>query len=246
MEQSRSVDTAAELTALMDEITRDMGFDHFALTHHVDLSPLSEDRYHIESGELLALTTYPDHWIDYYIEHQIFDNDPVWLASETSSQSFQWCSLPNLIDLNDKLRDITERTRRAGLHSGFTVPANVPGENNGSVSFALTRSARLPQENLAMAQMIAAFSFQAAQRLVRQGRRKHFAKAGLTSRQLECIELVARGMSDREIAKSLGVSVETVKKHLEAARRKYGVHKRVQLILQAIYNGDLNLQDLLR
>ncbi|WIM99905.1 LuxR C-terminal-related transcriptional regulator [Actinoplanes oblitus] len=52
--------------------------------------------------------------------------------------------------------------------------------------------------------------------------------AALTPREREVLGEVARGASDRDIARSLGVRERTVHKHLEQAYRKLGVHSRTQ------------------
>jgi DNA-binding CsgD family transcriptional regulator len=51
----------------------------------------------------------------------------------------------------------------------------------------------------------------------------------LTSREREIVGLVARGMSNREVADRLHLSVRTVGNHLQAAYAKLGVHKREEL-----------------
>ena len=48
----------------------------------------------------------------------------------------------------------------------------------------------------------------------------------VTPRQNEVMELVARGLTNGEIATALGISTETVRKHLENVYRSLGVHTR--------------------
>jgi DNA-binding CsgD family transcriptional regulator len=55
---------------------------------------------------------------------------------------------------------------------------------------------------------------------------------GLTNREAEILRLVARGMTNREIARILFVSHHTVRKHLEHAYDKLGVHTRTAAIAQ--------------
>lgn len=49
----------------------------------------------------------------------------------------------------------------------------------------------------------------------------------LTRRQVEIIELLSEGKSNKAIARALGISPSTVKVHLHAAYRSLGVHSRV-------------------
>jgi two-component system nitrate/nitrite response regulator NarL len=60
------------------------------------------------------------------------------------------------------------------------------------------------------------------------------ANSLLTRRQREFVQLVAEGMGNREIALQLGVSQNTVKKHLTKTFEKLGVSSRVELVLSTI------------
>jgi DNA-binding NarL/FixJ family response regulator len=50
--------------------------------------------------------------------------------------------------------------------------------------------------------------------------------AGFSPRQEEIVALIARGLEDKEIARQLGVSVATVRTHLQRLYRNIGVHNR--------------------
>lgn len=66
----------------------------------------------------------------------------------------------------------------------------------------------------------------------------------LSPRQHECLTLVAQGKSDWEIAQILGISRDTVHEYVEAARQKYGVRRRIQLILKMIQDGHFDVDEL--
>jgi ATP/maltotriose-dependent transcriptional regulator MalT len=53
---------------------------------------------------------------------------------------------------------------------------------------------------------------------------------GITRRELEILELVAQGMSNREIASKLYVSENTVKTHCSRAFDKLGARRRTQAV----------------
>jgi len=50
--------------------------------------------------------------------------------------------------------------------------------------------------------------------------------AGLSERELEVLLVLVRGVSNREIAGTLGISPKTVGHHVENVYRKVGVHSR--------------------
>jgi DNA-binding NarL/FixJ family response regulator len=49
-------------------------------------------------------------------------------------------------------------------------------------------------------------------------------------RQAEIVSLVAGGLGDKEIAQQLGVSVSTVRTHLQRLYRDMGVHSRSRAV----------------
>src|SRR4029077_5791034 len=54
---------------------------------------------------------------------------------------------------------------------------------------------------------------------------------GITRRELEILELIAQGMSNREIAEKLFVSENTVKTHCSRAFDKLGARRRTEAVL---------------
>jgi DNA-binding NarL/FixJ family response regulator len=61
--------------------------------------------------------------------------------------------------------------------------------------------------------------------------------AGLTDRELEVVRAVARGLSNRDIAAELWVTVQTVKFHLTAVYRKLGITSRTEAARWAFAKG---------
>ncbi len=56
---------------------------------------------------------------------------------------------------------------------------------------------------------------------------------GLTTRQLEVLELLAKGLSNAEIANRLSTSPKTIDHHVSAVLAKLGVHSRAQAVATA-------------
>ncbi len=63
----------------------------------------------------------------------------------------------------------------------------------------------------------------------------------LSSREMEVLAFVTRGMSNKEIASLLGISHQTVKNHVTAILRKLGVEDRTQAAIFALRQGWVRL-----
>jgi len=64
--------------------------------------------------------------------------------------------------------------------------------------------------------------------------RQQFPVPTLTSRELEVLKLVAKGMSNREIADELFISENTVKNHVRNILEKLHLHSRMQAVMYAV------------
>jgi DNA-binding NarL/FixJ family response regulator len=64
----------------------------------------------------------------------------------------------------------------------------------------------------------------------------------LSGREMEVLAYVTKGMSNKEIAMSLGISHQTVKNHVTAILRKLGVEDRTQAAIYALRRGWVRLK----
>jgi DNA-binding NarL/FixJ family response regulator len=63
----------------------------------------------------------------------------------------------------------------------------------------------------------------------------------LTKRELEVLQLIAEGKSNKEIAAHLGLSVNTVAVHRANIMDALGIHKTAELVVYAIRSGMVNV-----
>jgi DNA-binding NarL/FixJ family response regulator len=72
----------------------------------------------------------------------------------------------------------------------------------------------------------------------------HLAPPPLTERELEVIRALAQGMSDRQIAQSLGISEKTVRNHTSNIYRKLHIFDRTQAVIYAVREGVIDVAEL--
>ncbi|WP_114952228.1 LuxR family transcriptional regulator [Sphingosinicella terrae] len=217
-----------QLRALLDEVMREMGFDYFALLHHASLGRRATGFVRVDS--------YPEGWEEELVGSGLIGCDPVHVASGRTQAAFRWDELGRFAAIGPLQREVLERSARFGLGTGFTVPANVPGEPAGSCSFAVRRGRGLPRPALGCAELVGAHAFRAARRL--RGMPADVASTPrLSRREAQCLQFVAAGKTDWEIAMILGIGHETARQYVKSLRRRLGVVSRAQLAVRGLRDG---------
>jgi len=236
---SKTAESMAHLRELIDVSSTGLGFDYFAIVHHIRFGHPSKDK--------IRLSNYPLEWLAMLREAESFQ-EPVLKAAERASTGFLWSKLHELVPLTEQQRHYMKRAVRYGLAEGFTVPNHVPGETFGSCHFAVRRHAALPQESLPAAQALGCFAFEAARQLLEKDKEpseNYVVPAPLTDRQRDCLVFAARGKSDTVIAQLLSIRPGTVNEHIEAAKRRYCVATRTQLIVRALFRSEICFSEVL-
>jgi DNA-binding NarL/FixJ family response regulator len=70
---------------------------------------------------------------------------------------------------------------------------------------------------------------------------EHFPRVALTPREVEVLSLVAGGLSNKEIARTLVTAIGTIKMHVQNIHKKLGVADRTQAVTIALERGILHL-----
>jgi LuxR family quorum-sensing system transcriptional regulator CciR len=234
----RDASSLDSVNVLMGDAAREFGFDHYGLTH--------VERTGLRAAPVY-LSNFPEAWLDAVANSQLYVHDPVLVASERSAAAFAWDEVPTILrKLTPKQKSFMEEARRAGLAEGFTVPLHIPGEASGVCSFATRGDRALPRAALPAAQYVSCFAFEAVRSLVVAS--PDVAPTAddlprLTPRQLDCLILVARGKTDWVAGQLLGLSPETVRMHIDNAKARFGVTSRAQLMIRALFYGQLSFAD---
>jgi LuxR family transcriptional regulator, quorum-sensing system regulator CciR len=230
-----------DLEALIDSAARELGFDFYALTHHVEIAARPSQLVR----QFVRLSNYPPAWAARVMENRYFLDDPIHAACQKTGVGFRWSDLPCMIALTDRHRLILDSALREGLGHGFTVPVHVPGEFAGSASSGMAPGRDLDDASLPAAQYLGCFGFEAARRILQRTSSEVAGAPVLTKRQLDCVVLVAQGKSDWDSAQILGLAADTVHQHVEAAKKRYGVASRTQLVVRALFDSRITFADII-
>jgi DNA-binding NarL/FixJ family response regulator len=87
------------------------------------------------------------------------------------------------------------------------------------------------------------FSPSVAKRLVDRGDKRQakdlpqVRNGGMSSREVEVLQLIAEGLANKQVASELAISIKTVEKHRQNLMRKLGIHDTAGLTRYAISAG---------
>ena len=119
---------------------------------------------------------------------------------------------------------------RAGA-AGYLLKTASPAELIGAIRGTLGGESPVDQE------LVMRLVRQLAGEIGRGKERRAPARASLTAREIEVLELLATGQTNRQIAIELHLSLSTVKRNLERIISKLGVSDRTQAAVKAVELG---------
>jgi len=219
--------TLNELERIWRERLVEMEFTFVALGVHAD--PLKPDR------AAYVFQNYPKEWIAHFSAQRYHLLDPVYRAAETGIGDFVWTDAEFLQPLSWRQRRILNEAHEFGLRHGrtHTLASILPLRASASL---VASEPDMPEDAYAAGKLINVLvHHRAAQMCINAAPR--FAE--LCRRERQCLELCASGLVDGDIARSLGLSVATVRRHLERARVRLGASTRIQAVARAINSGQI-------
>lgn len=221
----------AELRSLLNDATRELDFNYYAIVHHV--------RFGRPTSEHVRLSNYPLEWLAVLRDYAKL-TDPVLRAAERMSSGFKWEELPSILNMSPAEAAYMRRAAGYDILQGYTVPNHIPGETFGSCHFVVRGKRTFPDSNISAAQALGNFAFEAARRMLKARPGEDYVEpAPLSDRQRECLVFVAKGKSDSVIAQLLAIRPRTVNEHIEAAKRRYSVATRSQLVVRALFRSEI-------
>ncbi len=184
------------------------------------------------SADPFLLLTWPRAWLELYAREGFGQEDAVVAEASTTTEPFTWLELQAARP--GASARIFEAARRFGWVDGFMIPippAQADGRR-GVVSLAAAEP--VPDSRTSRRRIVDLSKRVFAQAVLIAERQRTLA---LSPRELTVVTLVARGRTDREIARALSISVPTAHFHVEQVKRKLGAKTRAQAIAQAFARG---------
>lgn len=214
-----------ELAPPLGDAGREIGFDYFALTLCDNLQQSTPRFKHLDS--------YPAAYAEVFVARGLYRFDPALQLAQRRIGGFPWKRIGELMPLKSFQSELLRQAAREGLRDGYTIPANVPGEPCGAVSFGARRTLRLTAERRWCADCIGRTAFEASRRL--RGLSAHPSPVPhLNNRVIQCLRRLTLGETDKEVARLLGISPATVNDYVKMALRSYRARNRAHLVTLAL------------
>jgi LuxR family quorum sensing-dependent transcriptional regulator len=203
------------------------GIDTFA-SGEVDLRFRSRSVFHV--------IDWPEDWRTYYFNSGLVHRDPLVGALENRISPFTWTELRADRTLPQAGTQALERAAEAGWTDGLVVPLPRGGGHRVGIVSLVARKSRVTRAQKRFLPALCICFHERLRGLV-AAHSLPTAPAGLTSREFDCLQLVAKGMSDRQIAAVLNVAVSTAHEHVEHARKRFEAATRAELAAAAVSLG---------
>jgi len=236
MEQHGRKVPLPELKLLFASALEELGIRYFSCCQHVDpLDPRNAQ---------LVFQNYPAEWVRYYSESGLYRNDPVFRFADERILPFHWNDPEFRASLSQVQREVLIEAAGHGIVNGYTVPIRPPGAQTASCSVVPDSASGFDPGAGQAVFVMASFMFDAM-----LGARSECCAARsivLSERERQCLELAAQGKDDWTIGLLLRISERTAHNHIERAKRRLGVCTRVQVIVQALSEGQISFGNVIR
>ncbi len=187
-------------------------------------------------GQIIGYTNYPEEWVNYYVENEFHNIDPVILTASQSIVPVNWRAIAD--DYEDSI--VFQKAREFGIGSaGFSIP--VRGPYGEFAVFSVTKDcsdeewAEFTTSSIHDFQSIAVYMHDSVLR--GHGLFKLLNKKPLSKREAEALQWYARGKTSNDIAVLTGLKPSTVTAYLQSARAKLNALSTAHAAARAISMG---------
>lgn len=210
-------------------------FRRFIEPFHIDTFTSGEVDTTIRSRFVFHAMEWPDRWRNYYFQSGLLDHDPLIDALPVMKTAFTWNELRGRRALTVAGTEALNKIAGEGWVDGLVVPLHRAGTHYGLISLVALRHHISPVEKKHLEGVCVVFHERLRRIIPKEGFR--IPPAGLTPREIDCIRLIAAGLSDIRAGERLGIKASTVHEHAERAKMKLQAHNRAELVALAVGFG---------
>jgi LuxR family quorum sensing-dependent transcriptional regulator len=179
---------------------------------------------------------WPDSWLTLYTERNFFDHDPFVMEARRSIVPYQWTRLEPARSWSKQAQEIYDTAREYGWKEVVGVPIHGPFGYQGMVTMATKQSVLLSAYDLAAIESISRAIHDRCRKEIGFGSNPEDVPK-FSAREIECMQWVAAGKTDWEIAQLLGISSSTVHFHIERAKKKLNLSSRTEAVARLTLLG---------
>jgi len=234
-----STDAISDMVRAGDSATIIACFRRFIRPFHIDTFTSGEIDTAVRRRVVFHAMEWPDRWRNYYFQSGLLEHDPLIEALPVVDGAFTWEELRARRALSVAGTEALNRIAAEGWVDGLVVPMHRGETHYGLVSLVTLNHHISPVEK----RHLEAASVVLHERLrqIVPGEGFRVPPAGLTPREIDCIRLIAQGMSDIRAGERLGIRASTVHEHTERAKMKLQARNRAELVALALAYGIIRL-----
>lgn len=213
-------------------------FRRFIKPFHIDTFTSGEIDTAVRRRVVFHAMEWPERWRDYYFQSGLLEHDPLIEALPLMKTAFTWDELRARRALSVAGTEALNKVASEGWVDGLVIPLHRSGTHYGLISLVALNHHISPVEKKHLEAVCLVFHERLRRMVPKEGFR--VPPAGLTPRELECMTLIADGLSDIKAGVQLGIKASTVHEHAERAKMKLQARNRAELVALAVGFGIIN------
>ncbi len=222
---------AAELQSHFERVLAAFGFGPY--------SCVRLDERHPHEGQKVIASRGLDDWNVYYFDQGYDAVDPSRAWAKAGKTLYTWneakaWQVREGRPANDEA--MWSDAAQGGMNDGLVVRCTAPGGHVLLARVATGQSRIRPADKSVLDSVVICF-LNWRMRLLEQASDRVVDGSLLSQRETECLRWAGQGLTDYAIAEQMQISAGTVNKHMENAKRKLGVQKRVAAYRRAAELG---------
>ena len=230
-----STDVICDMANAGDSASVIAFFRRFIEPFHIDTFASGEIDTASRRRAVFHAMEWPERWRNYYFRSGLLEHDPLIEAMPFMGASFTWDELRARRAISVAGTEALNKIAAEGWVDGLSVSIHRAGTHYGVVSLAAMNHHLTPIEKRQLEAVSLAFHERLRHTVPKEGFR--IPPAGLTPREIDCIRLIAEGLSDITAGEALGIKGSTVHEHAERAKMKLQARNRAELVALAVGFG---------